>query len=207
VRPERVLCKDLQTWAVPPAGRVAIDVRRGRMTFPPGEEPAEVRRALRVGLQRRHRRRPVRPRATFAEPAPTDWVQHVAKGSPVETLQQALDLWVGLTAGRMASSRSPTATSMAARSDHRPARRWQPHHPRGRRAASPADRLVTPRHRCDAQGARLALNGLLIEGAIELDGVVTLDTRALHARARPHADDEGEPWFTDRDSHRHGGGR
>jgi hypothetical protein len=39
VPPWQVICKDLGTWARPPAGRVGIDVERGRITFAAGEEP------------------------------------------------------------------------------------------------------------------------------------------------------------------------
>ncbi|MBN2388423.1 MAG: hypothetical protein JXB85_15510 [Anaerolineales bacterium] len=40
IPPGDVLCKDLRDWARPPAGKVAVDVRLGRMTFAAGEEPA-----------------------------------------------------------------------------------------------------------------------------------------------------------------------
>ncbi len=41
VPPMQVMCKDLSAWARPPAGKVAVDVRLGRVTFAPGEEPAQ----------------------------------------------------------------------------------------------------------------------------------------------------------------------
>jgi len=39
VPPGSILCKDLRGWDRPPAGRVAVDVSLGRLTFAPGEEP------------------------------------------------------------------------------------------------------------------------------------------------------------------------
>jgi hypothetical protein len=39
VPPRDVMCKNLSTWARPPAGKVAVDVLRGRITFAAGEEP------------------------------------------------------------------------------------------------------------------------------------------------------------------------
>lgn len=36
-----ILCKDLSEWAPPPPGQVAVDVRRGRLAFAPGEAPAD----------------------------------------------------------------------------------------------------------------------------------------------------------------------
>jgi hypothetical protein len=35
-----VMCKNLSAWARPPAGKVAVDVTRGRLAFAAGEEPA-----------------------------------------------------------------------------------------------------------------------------------------------------------------------
>lgn len=39
VPPLDVMCKNLSAWARPPAGKVAIDVLRGRISFAAGEEP------------------------------------------------------------------------------------------------------------------------------------------------------------------------
>jgi hypothetical protein len=41
VEPFEILCKDLRAWARPPAGQVAVDVVRGRISFAAGEEPAQ----------------------------------------------------------------------------------------------------------------------------------------------------------------------
>ncbi|MBI9048798.1 MAG: hypothetical protein JEZ00_05250 [Anaerolineaceae bacterium] len=41
VPPQDILCKNLSAWARPPAGTVALDAVRGRITFPAGEEPSE----------------------------------------------------------------------------------------------------------------------------------------------------------------------
>jgi hypothetical protein len=38
--PAQIQCKNLQTWTRPPAGSVAVDVERGRISFAVGEEPA-----------------------------------------------------------------------------------------------------------------------------------------------------------------------
>ncbi len=38
---EQVMCKNLSNWDRPPAGRVAVDVTLGRITFAAGEEPAQ----------------------------------------------------------------------------------------------------------------------------------------------------------------------
>jgi hypothetical protein len=41
IPPLDVMCKDLRDWARPPAGKVAVDVLRGRISFAAGEEPEE----------------------------------------------------------------------------------------------------------------------------------------------------------------------
>lgn len=41
VTPDQIICKNLQNWDRPPAGKVAVDVTRGRLTFATGEEPAK----------------------------------------------------------------------------------------------------------------------------------------------------------------------
>ncbi len=41
VSPLEVMCKDLSAWDRPPAKTVAVDVVRGRITFPAGEEPKQ----------------------------------------------------------------------------------------------------------------------------------------------------------------------
>lgn len=40
VTPSEIICKNLSTWDRPPAGKVAVDVARGRIAFAAGEEPA-----------------------------------------------------------------------------------------------------------------------------------------------------------------------
>jgi hypothetical protein len=45
-QPDAIICKDLSDWARPPAGKVAVDVRLGRLSFAANEEPdaaADVR--------------------------------------------------------------------------------------------------------------------------------------------------------------------
>jgi hypothetical protein len=40
VSPKQIMCKNLRDWTRPPAGKVAVDVARGRIAFAVGEEPA-----------------------------------------------------------------------------------------------------------------------------------------------------------------------
>ena len=45
-----VLCKDLRSWAQPPAGKVALDVRLGRLAFREGEAPDAVEVSYNYGF-------------------------------------------------------------------------------------------------------------------------------------------------------------
>lgn len=42
IQPNDVLCKNLGSWSRPPAGKVAVDVGLGRLTFAAGEEPVQI---------------------------------------------------------------------------------------------------------------------------------------------------------------------
>ncbi len=41
VEPKEIMCKNLSAWDRPPAGKVAVDVERGRITFATGGEPVQ----------------------------------------------------------------------------------------------------------------------------------------------------------------------
>lgn len=41
VKPEDIMCKNLSDWDRPPSGKVAVDVERGRITFAEDEEPTQ----------------------------------------------------------------------------------------------------------------------------------------------------------------------
>jgi hypothetical protein len=97
---DAIICKNLSTWARPPAGKVAVDVRLGRLTFAAGEEPdtaADVRVHYCYGFSselgggpydRAHERTP----DTVSKPDALDAAIHV---SPVAqpTISAALSAW------------------------------------------------------------------------------------------------------------------
>jgi hypothetical protein len=199
ITPDRVLCKDLQAWARPPAGRVAVDVRRGRMSFPAGEEPADVRVRFAYGFSADIGGGPYDRRTSLPEPVETEWFQAVAKGTAVETLQQALAVWEGLgrPAGVIEIQDSdvyggdvdidlPPGGSLVIRAADE---------------QLPSVRLVgLMTVSAPADGARLSLNGLLVEGAVVLDGAVSLDVAHCTLVPGRMLTDDGDPWFADRDS-------
>lgn len=99
-QPDQIICKDLATWARPPKGQIAIDVRLGRLTFATGEEPtaaADLRVHYCYGFSsalgggpydRTHQRTP----DTVSQPAALDAAFHVP--SPLQpTIGAALTAW------------------------------------------------------------------------------------------------------------------
>ncbi len=50
ILPIEIICKDLRDWARPPAGKVAVDVARGRITFASGEEPTSLKVSYNCGF-------------------------------------------------------------------------------------------------------------------------------------------------------------
>ena len=199
VTPERVLCKDLGAWGRPPAGRVGVDVQRGRISFPVGEEPAEVRVAFAYGFSADMGGGPYDRRASMADGDAAAWSQRVAKGTAVDTLQGALAAWAAVgrpdavieigdsnVYGGLVEIELPAEGSLVVQAAE------------GRLPSIRiiGDLTVT----APPEGARLVLNGLLIEGTVRLDGPVTLEVAHCTLVPARMLTDEGEPLFDDRDS-------
>jgi hypothetical protein len=199
VPPSVVLCKDLGDWARPPAGRVGVDVRRGRISFAVGEEPDEVRVAFAYGFSADVGAGPYDRRGPLADAEAAEWVQVVARGTPVETLQDAIAAWdaAGKPRGRIEIADSgvyggalaielPADGSLVLRAAE------------GRLpSVQPVGDLAVS---APAEGARFVLDGLLVEGGVELDGPVTLEVAHCTLVPGGALDGEGEPRFPDRDS-------
>ena len=200
VTPDMVLCKDLSVWARPPAGRVAIDVRRGRIAFAVGEEPATVEVKFAHGFSADIGGGPYdRGAALEAAASDVSWRRSVSKAGALTTLQQALAEWSadGRPAALIEIEDSEVyggVLNVDLPADGRLAivaaeGQW------------PSVRLVGDwTVSAPAQGGTLLLHGLLVEGALEVDGDATL--RVEHCTLVPGRmlTEEGEPWFADRDS-------
>ncbi|CAN5908988.1 hypothetical protein BH23GEM7_BH23GEM7_24100 [soil metagenome] len=199
VLPEAVLCKDLDDWARPPAKQVAIDVRRGRITFAAGEEPAVVEVAFAYGFGADLGGGPYDRRRSLADTATAEWVQRVAKGSMVATLQQALASWEAAGKPRGVIEITDSGVYGGALAIELPA-------DGSLVIQAAAGRLPSVRLIGDLAvsapepGARLRLNGLLVEGTLVLDGPVALEVAHCTLVPGRALDNQGEPRSPDRDS-------
>ncbi len=192
VAPESLLCKDLGAWARPPAGRVAVDVRRGRIAFALGEEPEEVEVSFAYGFAADLGGGPYDRRGTVVEETEVAWHRRVAKGTALETLSGALAEWAAdgkphgaitigdsrayeeaLDAALPAAGRLVVQAEEGQRPTLRLAGEWTVSAP--------------------AAGGRLTLNGLVIEGGMELAGSPTVEI--LHCTLVPGRglEETGEP--------------
>jgi hypothetical protein len=207
VLPERVVCKNLSAWARPLAGTVAVDVHRGRLSFPAGEEPTDVHVAFAYGFGADIGAGPYDRRASLAEyltetrartRGANPWIETIREDMPANTLQDALDLWE--TAGK-----PPGIIEI---DDHGvyggtidielPEDGWLVIQAANGRM--PSIRLAGDMHIAAPNGGQLTLDGLLIEGGLELDGPVTIDVAHCTLVPGRILTDDGDPQFPDGDS-------
>jgi hypothetical protein len=91
VSPADVVCLHLGGWVRrPPAGKVAIDPARGRLAFPAGENPSDVRVSYSYGFSGDMGGGPYDRQQTLAEVTDSTHLIQVAKGTAVATIQGAL---------------------------------------------------------------------------------------------------------------------
>ena len=94
VPPKDVMCKNLSAWDRPPAGKVAVDVERGRIAFASGEEPAqELTVSYNYGFSADIGGGPYDRRERMAEVTPTIVEFPVGLGKTYATLSAALADW------------------------------------------------------------------------------------------------------------------
>lgn len=170
VPPMNVMCKDLRNWDWPPAGKVAVDVRRGRLAFAAGEEPTQgVEVAYNYGFSADIGGGPYNRRQTLADPALAAWRITVAAGTATDTFQKALTAWTN-------AGKPNGIIEMADNGVYGGVLTIEPADDRwlviqARDGFRPTLRLVgnlrvTGHH----PKATLTLNGLLIEGGVDVQG-------------------------------------
>jgi hypothetical protein len=95
VAPMDVMCKDLRSWDRPPAGKVAVDVILGRITFAAGEEPAhELTVSYNYGFSADLGGGPYDRRERLAAIHPPVKPYYVGAAEAYHTLADALSAWI-----------------------------------------------------------------------------------------------------------------
>ncbi|MBN1428152.1 MAG: hypothetical protein JXB07_07190 [Anaerolineae bacterium] len=95
IPPRDVMCKNLSDWARPPAGKVAVDVVRGRITFPAGEEPSErLAVSYSYGFSADIGGGPYNRQERIAEVSQPVQEYSVGSGKTYAILSDAIDDWV-----------------------------------------------------------------------------------------------------------------
>lgn len=200
ITPDAIQCRDLSNWARPAAGRVAVDVRRGRIAFAAGEEPAKVVVRFAYGFSADMGGGPYDRRAALELATGDPRVRlAVSKAGVITTLQQAIAEWEALGKPAAVISIEDNCVYGGVLAVDLPAS--------GRLAIVAAERCL-PSVRlvgdwivsAPADGGTLVLHGLLIEGALELDGAVSLNIDHSTIVPGRMLTEDGEPWFDDRDS-------
>jgi len=198
VPPLNIICKDLENWDRPPAGKVAVDVRRGRLTFAAGEEPESVRVDYHYGFSGDLGGGPYGRRATLAELRPGTLILKVAQGTSLDTIGKALQQW--------SPARPPCVIYILDNATYEESLDLDLPD-QGFLALEAADG-VRPHLRLAARGtlaapaagATLIINGLLVEGGLALSG--NLDLTLRHCTLVPGGglSEAGEPADPDWDS-------
>jgi hypothetical protein len=191
-----VMCKNLSAWSAPPPAKVAIDLKRGRIMFGTGRQPADDPRvSYRYGFSARigggpyprERRRELafgeRPERGEVDPvdAPEAWgtVIHVAKsGAPHSTLNDALTAWDPANHPRTIIQIDDSATYVLPATGQ--AIQAAPAGTELRIQAQNRERptLVGDIRVESTALSRLAFDGLLLSGSVELRGeLATLEVR------------------------------
>lgn len=205
VNPMDILASDLNDWSRPPAGKVAVDVRLGRFAFATEEIPtirADVNynygfsADIGGGSYDRHE--------ILAEPLADTWQKSVSKNGLTTTLQQALEEWQivqkennhpsaiigimdnGIYGGELSIElEAGNQLVIEAVDGMRP----------NLRLIGNLE-IIGP----TAGMAKLTINGLLIEGGIEIKGNLNLTINHCTLVPGRLLDEAGDPVYPDYDS-------
>lgn len=204
--PEDIVCMDLHHYDRPSGGKAAIDVKRGLVSFAPGEEPVSPHDPTKFSVNYTYgfsadigggpyeRRRGV---VDTGQQEPE--VIEVSKNTVVNTIQKALQQW---TAG----GKNPCVIRILDNGIYGgnidielPDNGWLMI--QAANGVWPNIRLVGITSLAVLKGnATLIMDGLLIEGACEMSGGLNLTLQHCTMVPGRMLTSEGEPAFPDRDS-------
>lgn len=199
VQSQDILCKNLKNWDRPPAGKVGVDVERGRMTFAENEEPRELIVSYHYGFSADVGGGQYERRNKLTDPQNADWeitVRQIQENQDeVPMINEALTAWIskGKPKGiiHIADNGIYEESLQIELADDR----W---------LAIEANNGQRPTVRLTGSGnielignhpsAGLSLNGLVIEGAIDIQGGLG-QLQVLHCTLVPglSLNENGEP--------------
>lgn len=197
--PAVIIGKDLSAWDRPPAGFVAIDVVSGRLAFALGEDPGtdQIRVSYAYGFSADLGGGPYDRFDTLAGPEEYPTIE-VAKGTAIDTIQAALAQWTGDgkpdaiiqfqdngVYGGDVDVELPSYGSLVIEAAD------------GKR---PTVRQVGNMTFSGSEGSSITLNGLSVEGAVELSGDLELCIKHTTLVPGMRLNEDGTPRFPDRDS-------
>ncbi len=195
-----IVCQDLSTWGDPPAGKVAVDVRHGRIAFPAGIAPRAVTVDMTYGFSAEMGGGPYDRKESLAAGRRGLVLIQVGKQLPNRTLQDGLNEW------EVTHSKAPAVIQIVDNGVYGGLFNIQ----------LPADgKLVIeakngfrpvvlpvgqPVLSAPAGDAELTLNGLLIGGALRLKGDLKLTLAHCTLVPGRLLREDGRPRFPDLDS-------
>lgn len=206
-----ILCKDLSSWSPPPPGRVAIDVTLGRFAFAPGETPPEgVSVDYHYGFSADIGAGPYDRRTSLSKAGPDDWEVIVAKAPPVppparwrNSVAAAVDDWDPRRQPRAVITISDNGTYdenltfTLAGQQHLIIQAGNLNRPviRLRDADNALSQLTVSGS--EGQAATLTLNGLIVEGGIQVDAASLGRLEVVHCTLVPglSLDEKGRPRY------------
>ena len=208
VLPEEIMCKNLSSWDRPPAGKIAVDVRLGRITFAAGEEPQHgIQVSYNYGFSADIGGGPYDRRERMAQiiPGVIDELS-VGEGKTYATLASALTDW----ADPVKFNKSPaviriydSATYDANLTIDLPKNGMLVIDCENGERPTLLDAMplkITSAATTAEETAAFTLNGLLIEGSLELSGKINLTLGDCTLIPGLALDEDGYPKHSDKPS-------
>lgn len=202
IKPQDILCKNLKNWDRP-LEKVGVDVTRGRIAFATGEEPSEVIVSYYHGFGADVGGGQYERRSTLTDPKNADWEKTVRQlpenPDEVTTISAALEDWKDSDKPKGIIHIADNGTYQESIQIELADDRW---------LAIEAKNNQRPTLRLTGSGALevignhptagLTLNGLLIEGAIDLQDSLG-ELQILHCTLVPglSMNEDGEPVHPD----------
>ncbi len=206
VPPLEIMCKNLENWQPPPAGKVAVDVALGRIAFASGEEPASsVSVSFNYGFSADIGGGPYDRREYLEEGGPSVLEIEIGHGMAVTTLSQALTEWSSQGKPPAIFRFLDSGTYQAGETIDLPESGWLVlEAANGQRPLLSAATPLTVKGPLAPAGAEdvatLKLSGLLLEGFVDASGKLRLEILDCTLVPGRFLDEDGYPKEADKAS-------